>query len=33
MMVFEIAAAFLITLSLGAMINEDTRDRRIRVTR
>lgn len=33
MMVFEIIAAFVITLSLGSMMNADTRDNRVRVTR
>jgi hypothetical protein len=33
MVVFEMIAAVVITLSLGAMINADTRDNRVRVTR
>jgi hypothetical protein len=33
MMVFEIAGAVMIMLSLGVMMSADTRDRRVRVTR
>jgi len=33
MVVFEIAGAIMIMLSLGVMIDEDTRDNRVRVRR
>jgi hypothetical protein len=33
MVVLEIIAAVVITLSLAAMVNADTRDTRVRVTR
>lgn len=33
MMVFEMIGAVMITLSLGVMISNDTRDNRVRVTR
>jgi hypothetical protein len=33
MVVFEIVGALMIMLSLGAMVNTDTRDNRVRVTR
>jgi hypothetical protein len=33
MLVFEIAGAVMIMVSLGVMVSSDTRDRRVRITR